>query len=62
MEELNASTRNFLMFNFRCLSNSQKNVNGENFPIYSTELVQKIALIEVIVTQQTVQLASPLNQ
>ena len=47
MPKLNARIRNFHVFNFRCLSNWQKNVNGENFPIYGTELVQKIALIEV---------------
>ena len=47
------------VFNFRCLTNWQKNVNGENFLIYGTELVQKTTLVE-IVTQQTVHLASPL--
>ena len=59
MAKLNVRIRNFRVFNFRCLSNWQKNVNSENFLIYSTELVQKITLIE-IVTQQTVHLASPL--
>ena len=40
--KLNVCIRNFCMFSFHHLSNRRKKFNGKNFPIYGTELVQKI--------------------
>ena len=43
--KLNVRIRIFFAFNFRRLSNCERKFNSKNFPIYGTELVQKIALI-----------------